>query len=44
MAHRGELFGAIQVEFDTETRFRIRAERGSGKTARGLELLKKALE
>ena len=30
------------VEFDTETRFRLRAERGAGKTERGLELLRKA--
>lgn len=32
------------VEFDTETRFRLRAERGAGKTERGLALLKKAAE
>ena len=32
------------VEFDTETRFRLRAERGAGKTERGLELLRKAEE
>ena len=32
------------VEFDTETRFRLRAERGAGKTERGLELLMKAEE
>jgi predicted transcriptional regulator len=31
------------VEFDTETRFRLRAERGAEKAERGLELLKKAL-
>jgi hypothetical protein len=30
------------VEFDAETRFKIRAQRGSGQLERGLELLKKA--
>lgn len=30
------------AELDAETRFRIRAERGQGKTARGLALLEKA--
>lgn len=30
------------VEHDAETRFRLRAARGSGKTERGLELLAKA--
>jgi hypothetical protein len=30
------------AEFDAETRFRLRAERGSGKTERGLALLEKA--
>lgn len=30
------------VEFDAETRFRLRAERGSGKIDRGLALLDKA--
>ena len=30
------------AEFDAETRFRLRAEQGAGKTARGLALLKKA--
>jgi hypothetical protein len=32
------------AEFDAETRFRIRAARGAGKEARGLELLEKALK
>ena len=39
-----EVTTQMLVEFDTETRFRVRAERGAGKAARGLELLKKALE
>ena len=30
------------VEHDAETRFRLRAARGSGRTERGLELLAKA--
>jgi hypothetical protein len=30
--------------FDTETRFRLRVERGSGKAALGLALLKKAAD
>ena len=30
------------AEHDAETRFRIRAERGRGRTARGLRLLRKA--
>lgn len=29
-------------EFDAETRFKLRAARGSGRTGRGLALLKKA--
>jgi predicted transcriptional regulator len=33
---------AMLAEFDAETRFRIRAARGAGKQARGLELLAKA--
>ena len=33
---------AMLAEFDAETRFRIRAARGAGKEARGLELLDKA--
>ena len=39
-----EVTTQMLVEFDTETRFRVRAERGAGKSARGLELLKKAVE
>jgi predicted transcriptional regulator len=35
---------AMLAEFDAETRFRIRAARGAGKEARGLELLEKALK
>jgi len=30
------------VDFDAETRFRVRAAQGAGKSARGLELLNKA--
>jgi hypothetical protein len=30
------------AEYDAETRFRLRAERGAGKAKRGLELLDKA--
>lgn len=37
-----EMTTLMLVEFDAETRFRLRAERGVGKTARGLALLKKA--
>lgn len=37
-----EMTTMMLVEFDTETRFRICAERGAGKEARGLELLDKA--
>jgi predicted transcriptional regulator len=33
---------AMLAEFDAETRFRIRAARGAGTQARGLELLAKA--
>ena len=39
-----EVTTQMLVEFDAETRFRVRAERGFGKTARGLELLKKAAD
>ena len=31
------------AEFDVETRFRVRAGMGAGKTARGQELAKKAI-
>jgi hypothetical protein len=33
----------IRADFDAETRFRLRAERGRGKAERGLELLRKAM-
>ena len=39
-----EVTTQMLVEFDTETRFRVRAERGSGKAERGLELLIKAAD
>ena len=39
-----EVTTQMLVEFDTETRFRVRAERGVEKTARGRELLKKAAD
>ena len=32
------------VEFDAETRFKLRAARGAGRADRGLELLRKAAE
>ena len=31
------------AKFDLETQFRLRAKRGTGKAARGLELLEKAI-
>ena len=37
-----EMTTLMLAEFDAETRFRLRAGRGHGKTARGLALLKKA--
>lgn len=37
-----EMTTVMLAEFDAETRFRLRAKRGSGKTERGLALLKKA--
>ena len=37
-----EMATLMLAEFDAETRFRLRAKRGHGKTARGLALLKKA--
>ena len=37
-----EMTTLMLAEFDAETRFRLRAEQGAGKTARGLALLKKA--
>lgn len=39
-----EMTTLMLAEFDAETRFRIRAERGVGNTARGLSLLEKAAE
>ena len=37
-----EVTTLILAEFDAETRFMLRANRGSGKIERGLELLAKA--
>ena len=37
-----EMTTLMLAEFDAETRSRLRAGRGDGKTARGLALLKKA--
>lgn len=37
-----EMATLMLAEFDADTRFRIRAKRGSGKIERGLALLKKA--
>jgi hypothetical protein len=37
-----EMATLMIVEHDTEVRFRLRAERGRGKIARGLRLLRKA--
>jgi hypothetical protein len=37
-----EMSRALIAEDDAETRFRLRAQRGAGKGARGLELLDKA--
>jgi len=37
-----EMATQMLAEVDAETRFRIRAERGTGKSVRGLALLKKA--
>ena len=37
-----EMTTMMLVEHDAETRFRLRAANGAGKTARGLTLLKKA--
>lgn len=37
-----EMATLMLAEFDAETRFRLRAERGTGRTERGLELLDKA--
>jgi len=37
-----EMTTVMLAEFDAETRFRLRAKRGSGKALRGLALLEKA--
>jgi len=37
-----EMTTLMLAEFDAETRFRLRAERGAGKAERGLALLEKA--
>ena len=37
-----EMTTLMLAEFDAETRFRLRAKRGSGKAGRGLALLEKA--
>ena len=37
-----EMATLMLADFDAETRLRIRAERGAGKTERGLALLEKA--
>ncbi len=37
-----EMTTLMLAEFDAETRFQLRAARGAGKVARGLELLDKA--
>jgi predicted DNA-binding protein len=37
-----ELTTQALVEFDTETRFLVRAQRGANRLERGLELLRKA--
>ena len=38
-----EMTTTMLVEYDAETRFRLRAANGAGKTARGLALLRKAV-
>ena len=38
-----EMTTIMLAEFDAETRFQLRAERGHGKQALGLELLEKAI-
>lgn len=37
-----EVTTLLLAEFDAETRFRLRNQKGAGKTARGLDLLNKA--
>jgi len=39
-----EMTTIMLAEFDAETRFQLRAERGQGKETRGLELLAKAMD
>lgn len=39
-----EMTTIMLAEFDAETRFQLRAERGQGKEVRGLELLAKAMD
>ena len=39
-----EMTTLLLADFDAETRFHLRAERGKGKTERGLELLNKAMQ
>ena len=39
-----EMTTLMLVEFDAETRFRLRAARGAGKEGRGLKLLDKAFK
>jgi hypothetical protein len=39
-----EMSTAVLAEADAETRFRLRAQRGAGREARGLELLNKAAD
>lgn len=38
-----EMTTLLLADFDAETRFKVRAKRGKGKTKRGLELLSKAM-
>lgn len=39
-----EMTTLMLAEFDIETRYKARVERGKGKTERGLELLDKAMQ
>lgn len=39
-----EMVTLALVEFDTQTRFELRAERGKGKEEKGLALLEKAMQ
>ena len=38
-----EMTTLLLADFDAETRFKVRAKRGKGKTDRGLQLLAKAM-